>query len=286
VAKIADWDDHIGRRLRLRDLRVFFAVTQSGSLTKAAAHLRVSHPAVSQVIANLEQVLGVKLFDRSSRGVEPTIYAHALLARGRAAFDELRQGIRDIGFLADPTTGELTIGYAQSIADTMLPQIVEQFSRDHPRVVMHANIVPPRNQRFHQQTVRPVAATMRRVASALANALSAGDTAAAAALFATDAAFDDLTLHTSVVGQPAIRGFLDRSRGLLPYGLGTSIRHAVGSAQGGGYEWLKKGALVDHGVIALELDSRALITHLTAVWDGSLVDTATLTALLATTVEQ
>src|SRR5882724_6860141 len=136
MAKIGDWDDHIGRRLRLRDLRVFFAVVQSGSLTKAAAHLRVSHPAVSQVIADLERALGVRLFDRSSRGVEPTIYAHALLARGRAAFDELRQGIRDVEFLTDPTTGELTIGYAQSIADTMLPQIVEQFSRDHPRVVM------------------------------------------------------------------------------------------------------------------------------------------------------
>ena len=84
MAKIADWDDHIGRRLRLRDLRVFFAVVQSGSLAKAATQLRVSQPAVSQVIADLEHTLGVKLFDRSSRGVEPTVYARALLTRGRS----------------------------------------------------------------------------------------------------------------------------------------------------------------------------------------------------------
>jgi DNA-binding transcriptional LysR family regulator len=142
VAKIADWDDHIGRRLRLRDLRVFFAVVQSGSLSKAAAQLRVSHPAVSQVIADLEHALGVRLFDRSSRGVEPTIYARALLARGRAAFDELKQGIRDIEFLTDPTTGELTIGYVQSNATTIFPQVVERFSADYPGVVMRANIVP------------------------------------------------------------------------------------------------------------------------------------------------
>jgi len=142
VAKIADWDDHIGRRLRLRDLRVFFAVVQSGSFTKAAEHLRVSHPAVSQVIADLEHALGVKLFDRSSRGVEPTLYARALLARGRTAFDELKQGIRDIEFLADPTAGELTFGYVQSLADTMLPQILERFSERYPRVVTMANIVP------------------------------------------------------------------------------------------------------------------------------------------------
>src|SRR4051794_6367682 len=101
---------------------------QSGSLTKAAAHLHVSHPAVSQVIADLEHTLGVKLFDRSSRGVEPTLYARALLERGRAAFNELKQGIRDIEFLANPTAGELTIEFTLSIADTLLPQIIERFS--------------------------------------------------------------------------------------------------------------------------------------------------------------
>jgi DNA-binding transcriptional LysR family regulator len=148
VAKIADWDDHIGRRLRLRDLRVFFAVMQSGSLTKAAEQLRVSHPAVSQVIADLEHSLGVKLFDRSTRGVEPTSYARALLVRGRAAFDELRQGIRDIEFLADPTAGELTIGYTLSIGDSVLPQILEEFSERYPRVAMRANISPTPSFKF------------------------------------------------------------------------------------------------------------------------------------------
>ena len=110
---------------------------QSGSLTKAAAQLRVSHPAVSQVIADLEHALGVKLFDRSSRGVEPTLYARALLARGRAAFDELRQGIRDIEFLADPTAGELDDWIsAVDSGPRILPQMIERFSEKYPRVVM------------------------------------------------------------------------------------------------------------------------------------------------------
>ena len=89
MPKISDWDDRIGRRLRLRDLRVLFEVMQSGTLAKAAVQLRVSQPAVSQVIVDLEHALGVKLFDRSSRGVEPTLYARALLARGRAAIREV-----------------------------------------------------------------------------------------------------------------------------------------------------------------------------------------------------
>ena len=134
MPKIVDWDNHIGRRLRLRDLHVFFTVVQHGSLAKAASHLGVSHPAVSQLMADLEHALGTKLLDRSSRGVSPTIYGRALLVRGRAAFDELKQGIRDIEFLSDPAMGELKIGCPDGIAAILLP-IVESFSRQYSSVV-------------------------------------------------------------------------------------------------------------------------------------------------------
>jgi len=141
VAKIADWDDHIGRRLRLRDLRVFFTVVQSGSLSKAAAQLNVSHAAVSQIIADLEHALGVRLFDAARAGLSPR-FSLVHFLRAPAAFDELKQGIRDIEFLNDPTAGELTIGYVQSNATTVFPQIVERFSADYPGVVVRADIVP------------------------------------------------------------------------------------------------------------------------------------------------
>ena len=58
------------------------------------------------------------------------------------------RAFRDIEFLADPTAGALTIGYTLSIGDTLLPQIVEQFSEKHPRVVMQANIVPTPSFKF------------------------------------------------------------------------------------------------------------------------------------------
>ena len=135
MSKIVDWDSHIGRRVRLRDLHVFFTVVQWGSLAKAAAHLRVSQPAVSQLIADLEHALGAKLFDRSPQGVAPTIYGLALLTRGRAAFDELKQGIRDIEFLSDPTAGELRIGCQEAIA-AILPPMLESFCEQYPRTVL------------------------------------------------------------------------------------------------------------------------------------------------------
>jgi hypothetical protein len=115
MVKISDWEGHIGRRLKLRDLHVFFAVVQSGSMGKAAAHLRVSPPAVSQIIADLEHALGVSLFDRSSQGVEPTSYGRALLKGGAAAFDDLtRSGrLRDVehGPEQSPRPAEIRSGY-------------------------------------------------------------------------------------------------------------------------------------------------------------------------------
>ena len=67
MVEIENWRSFIGRRLRLRDMNVFFAVVEHGSMVKAAAHLRIGQPAVSQVIAELEHVLGVNLFDRGPK---------------------------------------------------------------------------------------------------------------------------------------------------------------------------------------------------------------------------
>jgi len=132
--------NRISRRLRFRDLQVFFAVVQCGSMAKAADELGVTQPAVSDVVAGLEHAFGVRLFDRSPQGVEPTIYGRALLKRGVAAFDELEQGMRDIEFLADPTRGEVRIGCPDSLAGGILAPFVEKFCRRYPGVVI--NIEP------------------------------------------------------------------------------------------------------------------------------------------------
>jgi len=135
MSKIVDWDSRIGRRLRLRDLHVFFTVVQTGSLAKAAATLRVSQPAVSQLIIDLEHAVGAKLFDRGPRGVTPTIYGRALLARGQSAFDELRQGLQEIEFLADPTSGEMKVGCQEAIAAILAP-VIESYAQQYPGVVL------------------------------------------------------------------------------------------------------------------------------------------------------
>jgi DNA-binding transcriptional LysR family regulator len=137
-----DWESQIGRRLKLRDLHVFSTVVQCGSMAKAARNLGVSHPAVSEVIADLEHALGVRLLDRSARGIEPTIYGDALLKRSVAVFDELKQSIRDIEFLSDATTGEVRVGCREgALWFTLLPDVILRFSKQYPRIAVHTYLI-------------------------------------------------------------------------------------------------------------------------------------------------
>lgn len=136
VAKI-DWENQIGRRLRFRDLHVFFTVVRHGSMAKAAAQLGVAAPTISEVIADLEHAVGVRLLERGPKGAVLTLYGRAFLKRGTAAFDELKQGIRDIEFLSDPAVGEVRLGCDESIAAATLPLMIEQFARKYPGVVLN-----------------------------------------------------------------------------------------------------------------------------------------------------
>ena len=131
-----DWGSRIGRRLKLRDLHILFAVVQNGNMSKAARALAVSNPVVSKAVTELEHTLGVRLLDRTPQGVEPTIYGHALLERGLVAFDELRQAVKDIDFLADPTAGEVRIGASTAVATTFGAAIVDRLSRRYPRLAI------------------------------------------------------------------------------------------------------------------------------------------------------
>jgi DNA-binding transcriptional LysR family regulator len=128
------WTERIGRRLKLSDLHLFITVAEMGSMSKAAERLAISLPSVSKAIADLEHTIGVRLLDRTGTGVVPTAYGRALLEHSMGAFDELRQGIKDMESLADPTVGEVRIGCPEAIASGLLVPVLDQFSSQYPRV--------------------------------------------------------------------------------------------------------------------------------------------------------
>jgi DNA-binding transcriptional LysR family regulator len=171
----------LGSRLRLRDLEVFFAVVECGSMAKAAAQLGVSQPSVSEVIAGLEHAVRARLFDRSVRGVQLTPYGDALLRRGRAALDELRHGVRELEHLSDPSAGEVRIGCAEVVAPGLLPSIIEAFSAPYPGVtlkVAHITANPPDLGQLRERKLDLILAPlpMQQVESDLAFELLMTDT--------------------------------------------------------------------------------------------------------------
>ena len=129
--------DRAGLRLKLHDLHVLMTVVQAGSMSKAATLLNTTQPAVSRSIAVLERTIGVRLLERNSHGIEPTAYGRALLDGGVAAFDDLRQAVKSIEFLADPTAGEVRIGCTPLLAASFVSAVIDRLSRRYPRMVFH-----------------------------------------------------------------------------------------------------------------------------------------------------
>jgi DNA-binding transcriptional LysR family regulator len=125
--------EDISRRLKLRQLRVFLVVARTGSMAKAAKHLATSQSVVSKTVAELENILGVRLVDRTAQGIEPTLYGRTLLKRSIAFFDDLRASVGEIEFLADPTVGELRIGTTEPQAGIVV-RTIERLSRRYSRV--------------------------------------------------------------------------------------------------------------------------------------------------------
>jgi DNA-binding transcriptional LysR family regulator len=85
----------------------------------------------------LERTIGVRLLERNPQGVEPTAYGRALLNGGVAVFDDLRQAVKNIEFLADPTAGEVRIGCTPILAASFVSAVVDRLSRRYPRMVFH-----------------------------------------------------------------------------------------------------------------------------------------------------
>ncbi|MEM5404466.1 MULTISPECIES: pca operon transcription factor PcaQ [Paraburkholderia] len=121
-------------RVKFRHLQCFLAVAQMGSVQQAAESLSVTQPAVSKTIAELELVLGVKLFERGRHGAVPTREGQLFMPHASACMSALRQGVallaRDEGAVA----ATLDIGVLPTVATALLPGALRHFGEEWPRV--------------------------------------------------------------------------------------------------------------------------------------------------------
>jgi DNA-binding transcriptional LysR family regulator len=157
--------DRIGRRIKLRDLHVLMSVAQTGSMSKAAKMLNTTQSAVSRSIAELESAVGLRLLDRTSRGVAPTPYGRALLDGGAAVFDDLRQAVRNIEFLSDPTLGHIKVGANEATVAGLIPAVFGRLRQRHPGISIHVTPVLAPEQQYRALRERELDLVVGRVPS-------------------------------------------------------------------------------------------------------------------------
>jgi DNA-binding transcriptional LysR family regulator len=155
-------DDQLGRRIKLHGLRVLQETISTGSMAKAARRLGMTQPAVSYAISDMEQALGVALLDRDPQGVMPTAFGEALAQRSVAIFNELRQGLHEIAFLADPSAGEIRIGATPPMS-AVASEAIDRLIRRHPRMSFHL-VVEPTRALMHELHLRGIELVVSRMA--------------------------------------------------------------------------------------------------------------------------
>jgi DNA-binding transcriptional LysR family regulator len=120
--------------VELRHLKGFLAVARHGHFTRAAGELGLAQPALSQQIAQLEEELGVVVFERSRRGARLTAAGQALVRRAERILLEVDEARREAGRHASLDHGHVVIGTISSIAVLRLPALLARFRSRHPGV--------------------------------------------------------------------------------------------------------------------------------------------------------
>ncbi|MBA5688652.1 LysR family transcriptional regulator [Rugamonas apoptosis] len=118
----------------LHDLQAFVAVAEHASFRKAAAALYLSQPALSRRIEKLEEGLGVKLFERTTRRVQLTNVGQVFLVNVRTALDSLEDAVLGVADLAAHRTGTVTLACVPSAVRHFLPAVLRRFSERFPRI--------------------------------------------------------------------------------------------------------------------------------------------------------
>jgi DNA-binding transcriptional LysR family regulator len=118
----------------LRDLQAFVTVAREGSFTRAAARLGVSQSALSQTLRNLEERVGIRLLNRTTRNVSPTEAGERLLTHVTPALEEIERGFAQIGTLLDRPTGTIRISADEYAIETVLWPRLSPFLADYPEI--------------------------------------------------------------------------------------------------------------------------------------------------------
>ncbi len=120
----------------LADLRAFVTVGELQSFAAAAKALHLSQPALSRRISHLEDLLGVRLFDRTTRSVGLTVLGRRFLEEMHGLVEDIDRSVLSLRDAAELEAGDVTIGCVFSAVHHFLPPVISAFQQRYPRVLV------------------------------------------------------------------------------------------------------------------------------------------------------
>lgn len=127
---------HLLYRLKLRQLRLLVAVDQHRNILKASKQLNMAQPAATKNIRDLEKLLDVSLFDRSSRGVTPTHYGDVVIKHAKLILSQIKKTSEEITSLTEGVSGHLNIGTLLAASPTLVPQSILALNQERPNITI------------------------------------------------------------------------------------------------------------------------------------------------------
>lgn len=122
--------------LKTRHLVLLLNLHDHRSVVRAAEASNMTQPAASKLLAEMESMLGVPLFERHARGVEPTWYGQVLIRRARSALSEIGRARDEIAALRSGRMGQAAIGTVVNPGTNLVPQAIAAVKREFPDIVI------------------------------------------------------------------------------------------------------------------------------------------------------
>lgn len=136
-------------RLKIRHLLLVTEIAEAGSVVRAAEAMRVTQPVVTRGLRDVEDILGVRLFDRLPRGVSPTVYGELFLDYARAVLTQLRSLDEQVQLLLTGELGTVTVGTHLAGSNLLLPRAIAALKRDYPRILVSVQEATPDTLQQH-----------------------------------------------------------------------------------------------------------------------------------------
>src|SRR5580658_5332685 len=132
-ARLERW---IARKFRLRHVELVATLYEARSMLKAAKRLSLTQPTVTKALQDVESTLGVKLFERSNRGLEPTAYGEIFARHAKIVLAQLRHAAEELESLRAGYSGKVTVGTLLAASASILPDAIAMLKKQRPGVAI------------------------------------------------------------------------------------------------------------------------------------------------------